>query len=77
MNKNFVKVSNPVTPTDELLQLLHSSSGSKTDKNLRGAAVVADSDLILDICIMYTNEALADFSGRLSTMNTQTHLRLF
>ena len=42
------------------------------DTNLRGgaaaavAAVAVDTDLILDICMLYTNEALADFFGRLT-----------
>ena len=44
------------------------------DTNLRGgataaaaavASVAVDTDLILDICMLYTNEALEDFSGRL------------
>jgi hypothetical protein len=63
-----MRVSKPVYPTDELQlqQLLHNI---KMDTNLRGgpvaaAAVAVDTDLILDICMLYTNEALADFFGR-------------
>ena len=66
-----MRVSKPVYPTDELQpqQLRHNST---MDTNLRGGAVAAavgvavavDTDLILDICMLYTNEALADFSGR-------------
>ena len=60
-----MRVSKPVYPLDVLLHK------SKMDTNLRGGATAAavavemDTDLILDICMLYTNEALADFSGRL------------
>eukprot|EP01036_Dinobryon_divergens_P034662 gene34662-44818_t len=69
VNKEFMRVSKPVYPTDEVQQLLHKS---KMDTNLRGAAtavaVAVDTDLILDICMLYTNEALADFSGSVSAI---------
>ena len=58
-----MKVSNPVSPPVEVQ--LHKN---ENDRSLRGAlvdsAAAVDTDLILDICMMYTNEALADFSGR-------------
>ena len=59
-----MKVSNPVfPPVDTRQQQLHKS---ESDRNLRNAVVAAvDTDLILDICMIYTNEALAEFSGRL------------
>ena len=56
-----MKLSKPIYPTDEQQQMLRKD---KTDNNLRGAAVAVDTDLILDICMLYTKEALADFSGR-------------
>ena len=57
-----MKLSKPIYPTDEQQQMLRKD---KTDNYLRGAAVAVDTDLILDICILYTNEALTtDFSGR-------------
>eukprot|EP01036_Dinobryon_divergens_P035151 gene35151-45504_t len=72
VNKQFMRASKPVYPTDELQQqqLPHKS---KMDTNLRGAAaavasVAMDTDLILDICMLYTNEALADFSGSVSAI---------
>ena len=45
-------------------QQLHSDS--RKDKMLRGAAVPVDTDLILDILVLYTEEALWDFSNRLA-----------
>jgi hypothetical protein len=57
-----VKISNPLYPTAEIQQLLHNRR--KESSLLRGAVVTVDTDLILDILVMYTNEALADYSGR-------------
>ena len=57
-----MKVTNPLSPTTELLQQL--SHNRRKDNSFRGAVVTVDTDLILDILVMYTAEALADFSGR-------------
>lgn len=63
VNKQFMKVSNPVSPP---VELQHQLRKSESDRNLRSAVVAAvDTDLILDICMIYTNEALAELSGRL------------
>ena len=63
MNKYAKRLSIPriPPPNDEL----HHHSGD----NLLGGSVVPtaaiDTDLILDIIVLYTKEALADFKGRL------------
>ena len=61
MNKHFGKFPNPVIPSPEMLQLMHPDN----EKTLRVVSLAVDTDLIVDVLIMYTSEALNDFSGRL------------
>ncbi len=55
-------VSIPMLPPDESHQLLDMQISKNSLRGVNIAAV--DTDLILDICMLYTNEALADYSGR-------------
>lgn len=65
MNKNFKKFSNPVVPSQEEMLNLLNNDKSNNDKRLRNYNDnMDDTDLILDILVLYTNEALNDFSGR-------------
>ena len=66
-----MKISNPLSPTTEMLQqLLHNR---RQDISSRGAVVAVDTDLILDILVMYSAEALADFSGRYQIIFPSTY----
>jgi len=57
-----MKVTNPLRPSE--LQQQTMMHNRKKDNSLRGAVVSVDTDLIMDIVVMYTSEALGDFSGR-------------
>lgn len=69
MNKNIKKVSVPISPVEVEMHQQQQHSDTRNDKMLRGAAIPVDTDLILDILVLYTEEALWDFSYR-SVANT-------
>jgi hypothetical protein len=62
MNKHARRLSIPVIPPKDYM--IRNSSGENLP--VGGAAVVVDTDLIFDIVVLYTREALAvDYGGRL------------
>lgn len=72
MNKLFKKNSIPLVPTQEMML-------KNNDKSLRSVSLLnngdqnSDSDLILDILVLYTREALNDFSGRFVVKQYNTY----
>ena len=72
MNKLFKKNSIPLVPTQEMML-------KNNDKSLRSVSLLnngdqnSDSDLILDILVLYTREALNDFSGRFVVKQYHTY----
>ena len=67
MNK-FKKIAIPLVPTQKMML-------ENNDKSLRSDYddQNSDSDLILDILVLYTKEALDDFSGRFVVKQYNTY----